>query len=288
MAGRGAGLRGTPWGAPARHGAAGIIATQGGRDMGTGLPAPYAVATHGKTILVARREALDWAQSALERAGTLYAYAAGREGARVLQGRGPAYCIDGPTGACVVRHYRRGGEVARWLGDRYLHAGEPRPLRELRASEEVRRRGIDTPVVLALAIYPAGAFYRADIATAFVPGAHDMAAALFGPRSLEGADRLAAWAAAGSLLRALGERGVAHADLNLKNVLLDTSERPFRVMLLDLDRCRVAPRLTALARLGMLRRFRRSAAKWAKMAGRTITDEERRAFERAYRGGTLG
>jgi len=50
----------------------------------------------------------------------------------------------------------------------------------------------------------------------------------------------------------------------------------------------VAPRLTALARLGMLRRFRRSAAKWAKMAGRTITDEERRAFERAYRGGTLG
>ena len=256
--------------------------------MAAGLPAPYAMATHGKSIVVARNEVLDWARSALERAGTLYDYAAGCEGARVMQGRGPAYCIDGPAGACVVRHYRRGGEVARWLGDRYVHAGEPRPLRELRASEEVRRRGIDTPVVLALAIYPAGAFYRADIATAFVPGAQDMAAALFGPASLEGADRLAAWAAAGALLRTLGERGVAHADLNLKNVLLDTSVQPFRVFLLDLDRCRVTGRLTALARLGMLRRFRRSAAKWAKMAGRTITDEERRAFERAYRGGTLG
>lgn len=256
--------------------------------MAAGLPAPYAMATHGKSIVVARNEVLDWARSALERAGTLYDYAAGCEGARVMQGRGPAYCIDGPAGACVVRHYRRGGEVARWLGDRYLHAGEPRPLRELRASEEVRRRGIDTPVVLALAIYPAGAFYRADIVTAFVPGALDMAAALFGPASLEGADRLAAWEAAGSLLRALGERGIAHADLNLKNILLDTSVRPFRVLLLDLDRCRVTRRLTALARLGMLRRFRRSAVKWATLAGRTITDEERRAFDRAYRGGTVG
>ena len=252
------------------------------------LPAPYAVATHGESIVVARGEALDWAWSALERAGTLYAYAAGCDGARVLQGRGPAYCIDGPAGACVVRHYRRGGEVARWLGDRYVHAGEPRPLRELRASEEVRRRGIDTPVVLAFAIYPAGAFYRADIATAYVPGALDMAAALFGPASLEGADRLEAWAAAGSLLRALGERGVAHADLNLKNILLDASARPFRTLLLDLDRCRVAPRLTALARLGMLRRFRRSAAKWAMLAGRTVTGEEQSAFERAYRGGVVG
>jgi len=256
--------------------------------MDAGLPAPYAVATHGKTIVVARSEVLDWARGAVERAGSLYAYAAGREGARVLQGRGPAYCIDGPTGACVVRHYRRGGEVARWLGDRYVRAGEPRPLRELRASEEVRRRGIDTPLVLALAIYPAGPFYRADIATAFVPGALDLAAALFGPAPLEGTDRLTAWAAAGSLLRTLGERGVVHADLNLKNILLDASVQPFRVLLLDLDRCRVAHRVTALVRLGMLRRFQRSASKWANRAGRTITEEERRAFEGAYHGGTIG
>src|SRR5690606_11192773 len=148
----------------------------------------------------------------------------------------------------------------------------PRPVRELRASEEVRRRGIDTPVVLALAIYPAGAFYRADIATAFVPGAQDLAAALFGPASFEGEERLGVWAAAGTLLRALAERGVVHADLNLKNVLLDASARPLRPLLLDLDRCRVAARVAPLARLAMLRRFRRSAAKWAGLAGRAITD----------------
>jgi 3-deoxy-D-manno-octulosonic acid kinase len=252
--------------------------------MDVRLPDSYVLASHRESTVVAREDALDWARGAVERAGTLYAYAAGQEDARVLQGRGPAYQIEAPIGWCVVRHYRRGGEVARWLGDRYLRAGEPRPLRELRASEEARRRGIETPPVLALAIYPAGAFYRADIVTAYVPGAVDLAAALYGPASLEGEDRLAAWATVGALLRALAERGVVHADLNLKNILLDPSVRPFRTMLLDLDRCRVMDRVAPFARFAMLRRLRRSADRWAALAGRPITADERGAFERAYRG----
>src|SRR5690606_29093825 len=101
VAGRGSVLRGAPRTAPARNGSKGIIESQGGREMGVEVPAPYAVATHGESIVVARSEALDWARSAVESAGTLYAYAAGCEGARVLQGRGPAGSRAGSgSGTC--------------------------------------------------------------------------------------------------------------------------------------------------------------------------------------------
>src|SRR5690606_11556986 len=84
--GRGRVLRRAPRALPARHRPTRVTALHRRRDMMADLPAPYAVATHGESIVVARGEALDWARSALERAGTLHAYAAGCEGARVLQG----------------------------------------------------------------------------------------------------------------------------------------------------------------------------------------------------------
>src|SRR5204863_45148 len=82
-------------------------------------------------------------------------------------GRGPVPVLATPRGRWVVRRYHRGGRVAALLRDRYLRWGSSRPLREAHVSGELLRRGIPTPRVVAGAIYPDGAFYRADLMTEF-------------------------------------------------------------------------------------------------------------------------
>lgn len=235
----------------------------------------------GSAFAVAAAGAAEPVRRALEQAGTLFGYAAAHPRAERLEGRGPLYAVPADGERWVVRHYRRGGAVARWLGDRYLRLGTPRPLRELRASLELTRRGIATPAVAAIVLYPAGVLYRADIATVRVAGASDLAEILFRPGETPGEDRLLACLAAGDLLRRLAERGVIHADLNAKNILLQWTERPPRVHLLDLDRCRFVARGSPVQRERMRRRLLRSLRKWEAKSGRRLQAREWEALERA-------
>lgn len=249
------------------------------------LPSTFQLLQRGSTVLVVVPAARATALSALESHGSLFAFAAASSQAERLSGRGPVYSVPAPGGRWVVRHYRRGGAVARWLGDRYLAAGAPRPLRELRTSEELRRRGVESPRVMAAAIYPAGLFYRADIATLWIPNSTDLAEALFGPDEVKGEDRTLACAAAGRLIREMHEVGVIHPDLNLKNILIEWSWTPPRPYLLDLDRVRIARRVSPRRRRAMLARFWRSARKWEEKTDRKLTADERAAFEAGYAGG---
>ncbi|MBI4545899.1 MAG: hypothetical protein HY703_11935 [Gemmatimonadetes bacterium] len=246
--------------------------------MSLTVPYPYRMVLAGKNLLVARVEALEPARRALAGAGSLFQFAAAHSAAERLEGRGPALVV--PMGAVlgVVRHYRRGGAAARWLGDRYLRVGVPRPLRELLASRAVAERGIPTPAVLAAAVYPAGVFYRGDVVTSYIPDSTDLARALFGD-GIPAGDRVQVCIAAGELLRRLREAGVLHADLNLKNILLEWSGRPPRVYLLDLDRCRVVERLGEGLHGAMLERFWRSVRKWERHTGRVLTVAEREALQ---------
>lgn len=297
------------------------------------LSAPYRLVRVGAAVAIALPEAVDAVREALEKFGTLFEYARRHPRAERLQGRGPLYAIPAKGSASerwwVVRHYRRGGAVAHWLGDRYLRVSTGRPLRELWASQELLRRGIETPRIVAAAIYPSGLFYRADVATERVQHAVDLAQALFGKvaavrgaqdggfagepwtaergvqaRDGEGwvggpvggtaagepdaAERLLACRAAGRLVHDLGERGVVHGDLNAKNILLQWAERPVRVYLLDLDRCRFVDGPSARGLERMWRRLRRSLRKWEARTGRALTPWEWEALEREVRSGRLG
>lgn len=222
---------------------------------------------------------------AVRRAGTLHGWAAAQPGARVFTGRGAAYGVQTPAGTWVVRHYRRGGAVARLLGDRYVRLGAARPLAELRASEAARQRGVRTPEVVAAVVYGAGPFYRADLATTLVPGAADLAETALGASRLDAAARADAWAAAGTLLRDAMAAGVEHADLNLRNVLIATTPEGMRAYLLDLDRAVVheGP-LADDARAAMLRRFHRSRRKLERALGHVTSDMELAAFETGLAG----
>jgi 3-deoxy-D-manno-octulosonic acid kinase len=235
--------------------------------------------------LIALPEAMDGARHALTTSGTLFDFAASRPGARALAGRGIAYDITAPgtytNERWVVRHYRRGGFVARFLQDRYLDAGVKRPLRELIASAKARARGVATPEVLAAAVYPAGGWYRADIVTRFLPDSRDLAHRLFDDDDV--ARRRAAMRLAGALVRAAHEAGVVHNDLNLKNILIAGPADAQRAWLLDLDRAVVMRDAAArFERNLMLRRFARSLRKFERARRTRLRDGEREAFADAY------
>lgn len=235
--------------------------------------------------LIALPEAWDGVLHALMQSGTLFDYAAGRPGAVELAGRGVAYHIAAPGSYTderwVVRHYRRGGFIARFLHDRYLDSGPRRPVRELIASGRARARGVATPEVVAAIVYPVGGWYRADIATRYLPDSRDLAAHLFGDDDVE--RRRAAMRLAGALMRSAHEAGVVHNDLNLKNILISAHGGDARAWLLDLDRAVVMRDAAAkFERDLMLRRFARSLRKFERLKRRKLNDGEREAFAEAY------
>jgi 3-deoxy-D-manno-octulosonic acid kinase len=166
--------------------------------------------------------AADFEVEALVRAGRLE-----RRG----RGRGSVWFVRAARapGSWVLRHYRRGGLVARVCGDRYWWRGEEttRPFRELRLLAEIE--SLDLPAVRPVAArYARGAFgYRADLLTVAVPQARTLAALLVTEPPLE------LWARVGATIRAFHDAGVYHADLNAHNVLVGGDGG---VLLLDFDR----------------------------------------------------
>lgn len=208
-----------------------------------------------------------WVRAALERGEPLHD-AAAREADGVLHGRGPAPIVTTPSGRWVVRRYQRGGRVAApLLRDRYLRVGAARPLREAHASAEARRRGIPTPRVVAGAVYPAGAFYRADLVTEYVADAVDLARLLFEQQRAPD-ERLDVLDAVGRLIARAAAAGIEHPDLNAKNVLVVPGGAS--PLLLDLDRCRVHPEGERGDAERMLGRLERSLRKHERRTGRAV------------------
>jgi 3-deoxy-D-manno-octulosonic acid kinase len=160
----------------------------------------------------------------------------------------------------VVRRYRRGG-MMRWV-NRVLYFAGNRAFDELRATERARAGGVRAPVVVAAIERPARlAGYHAWLATELVPGGVDFAAWL----AVEGGDasrRRAVLAEAGRQMGLMHAAGVAHPDVNLRNLLVAPGDGDPEVYLLDFDRADVSATPVATARrVRDLRRLARSARK---------------------------
>ena len=162
-------------------------------------------------------------------------------------GRGGVQVIATPVGECVLRHYRRGGMVAKLMGDRYLWRGADatRCFAEFRLLAEIGRLGLPGPAVVAARYRRHGLFYRADLVTRRITGAQTLAECL-------AAGRLDAELAreVGALVARFHRAGIWHADLNAHNVLVTEHV----LYLIDFDRGRVRAlaegwRLANLARL---------------------------------------
>lgn len=169
-------------------------------------------------------------------------------------GRGGVPFLVTPIGTCALRHYRRGGLVARIVSDRYLWTGEERTraFREFRLLATLADAGLPVAQPVAARYLRSGPFYRADLLTRRIEHARTLARLLRD----EGASAALA-ARVGETIACFHVAGACHADLNANNIMVDDGGT---VWLIDFDRGRLR-RPQPSWQQANLARLRRSLAK---------------------------
>ena len=194
-------------------------------------------------------------------------------------GRGAAWFVRGDDGDAVLRHYRRGGLMARISQDAYVWMGESRvrSVAEFRLLGELHAEGLPVPAPLLAGYRRSGLLYRAAILIERIPQVRAFADWL-GPQVDQ-----APWEAVGATIAVFHRAGVEHADLNAHNILVDVAGKAW---LIDFDRGRRRPPEAAWRRAN-LARLSRSLAKlsggddgWRKGFARLVGRYER-AFAQA-------
>lgn len=129
----------------------------------------------------------------------------------------------------VLRHYYRGGVMAKFNRDSYLYTGlkRTRAIAELTLLEQLFNEGFAVPKPVAAQIQRHGMHYRGDIIIERIEGAQDLVAQLSHAPMTD-----AQWQALGKLIATFHQRGVYHADLNAKNILIGNDN----FTLIDFDR----------------------------------------------------
>jgi 3-deoxy-D-manno-octulosonic acid kinase len=174
-------------------------------------------------------------------------------------GRGEVLIVEHGDETWVVRHYHRGGLVARLVFDHYVWLGleRSRSFREWRLLRRLRDAGLPVPNPIAAHVYRTGPIYTADIITTYLPNTRKLSAYIS-----DGEVPPHCWREIGRMVRAVHAHGVDHPDLTAHNILLDTRGSLF---LVDFDNARVKP-AGPWERAGV-ERFQRSLRKVALETG---------------------
>lgn len=151
----------------------------------------------------------------------------------VARGRGSAWFVATAPDQWALRHYRRGGLIARLSTDRYVWLGEARvrAFAEWRLLATLARRGLPVPAPVAARYQRGGLSYRCDLLTRRIPGALPLST-----RLASAALGDTAWRDIGRTVARFHAAGVDHADLNAHNLLLDDAGV---VSVIDFDRGRL-------------------------------------------------
>ena len=240
------------------------------------LPAGYLRVTKGRSVVVVRDDLADDARALLAD-GNLYEAAARDLGARTLQGRGTAYAIVLPVSGMrvVVRRNRHGGLLAPLTRDLFLPP--TRAPHELGIALRLAAAGVRTPAVVMYGVDRAYvAFRRADVVTAEIVDGGDLATYL--QPDITTVQRIAAWAAAIALVRALDAAGARHHDLNVKNILLVPRDGALEAWVLDVDRVEFGSPHAVTIRRGNAGRLLRSARKWRDEKGAVFDERDAAAL----------
>lgn len=137
------------------------------------------------------------------------------------RGRGATFAVRVNALDAVLRRYRRGGVVSRWLNDRYLWTGHARarPIREFRLLAEALAAGLPVPRPLAAEARRQGAYYTGSLLMERIADARTLSSILTTAPDWQRVD----WSALGQLLGRTHALGFQHADLNAHNVMIDTA-----------------------------------------------------------------
>jgi len=150
-------------------------------------------------------------------------------------GRGSTLFVRGDRQSYALRHYLRGGLIARIARDRYWWVSEDRtrPFAEWALTHHMHRAGLPVPAPVAARYRRVGRTYSGDIITERLVGARPLAMLLG-----LGALSLPTWIAVGRCVGRFHAKGVCHADLNSHNVLLTDEGEAY---LVDFDRGSLRP-----------------------------------------------
>lgn len=203
-----------------------------------------------------------------------------------LAGRGSMAELRLEDRRLVVRRFQRGGAM------RYLQVGfgDPRrPFRELALSDRLIRMGLPTPRVAFARARPRKrrVGYDLDLATVRLEDALDLGAWLELVREgrVGSAERQQIVRAAGRLVARMHAAGLAHADLNPRNLMVEQASRQTReprVWVIDLDKSVLRERLTESARIRNLQRLWRSVARRNARGAAFVTRTDCARFLRAH------
>ncbi len=169
----------------------------------------------------------------------------------VAGGRGGVVFVETPVGACVLRHYHRGGLAARVSADKYVWAGarRTRAFREFRLLDHLVDSGLPVPAPVAARYVRRGMYYLGDLIVRRIPNVETLA-----ERLRRGALDSVLAGRVGATIARFHAAGVCHADLNAHNILI--GDRNF-ISVIDFDRGRL--RKPAFGwQQGNLARLRRS------------------------------
>ena len=170
-------------------------------------------------------------------------------------GRGTVYFIsrEGQQ-QWVVREYRRGGLIGKFVGSTYFYWGleRTRMAREFRLLAQLYRQGLPVPRPVATQITCRGLICRGLLVTERLLGAKTLCQQLEGSAVPE--DQ---WKEIGRCIRRFHDLDICHADLNANNIMLDDEQ----VYLIDFDKGRVRHTSRNRWKRANLARLRRSLNK---------------------------
>ena len=170
-------------------------------------------------------------------------------------GRGSAWYLEAPHGPVVLRHYLRGGWAAAFSRQSYFFTGveKSRPFREYHVLVEMFADGLPVPRPVAALCQHHGMLSTGALMTARIPSAKTLAEMVSSGDVVDGV-----WIRVGECIRKFHEAGAWHADLNIRNILLD---QDLKVYLIDFDRAQYSPGKPVNGE-GNLKRLKRSLQKF--------------------------
>lgn len=146
------------------------------------------------------------------------------------QGRGTTWFIKFQEHSWVLKHYYRGGLIGKLIKDHYLFTGieQTRAVQEFCLLRQLNDWHLPVPSAIACLITKHGICYQADIISSRIQNAKDLVSILQEQQITEQTSY-----DIGAVIGQFHRKGVYHHDLNIHNILIDTSDK---VWLIDFDR----------------------------------------------------
>lgn len=168
------------------------------------------------------------------------------------RGRGTALVLDTAVGRAVLRQYLRGGWPARFIRSRYAFLGyrRSRPFREFRILARLAQLELPAPRPVAALCERHGLSCAGALMTLEIGDCRTL------EQVQEGMDE-DDWRAVGACIRSFHDQGLVHADLTVRNILIQEGGG---IYLVDFDRARFRNN-AGRAFSGNLQRLQRSLRK---------------------------